>query len=195
MLSYAADSGAREVILSGGDPLALSDRRLFEAIDRVRAVPVVRLHTRAPITRPDRVTDALVVGLQRRLPVWVVVHCNHVRELTPEVDAALARFVDAGLPVLNQSVLLRGVNDDVDTLVALCEGLVRRRVLPYYLHVTDRVAGNGWLRVGPERAAELHAALAARVSGLALPRCVMDAPDGSGKQDVMKVVFSERGAE
>lgn len=188
LLDYAANSGAREVILSGGDPLALSDRRLFEALDRVRSVPVVRVHTRAPITAPERVTDGLIDGLRARQPVWVVVHCNHVRELSPAVDDALRRLVDAGVPVLNQSVLLRGVNDDVDALVALCEALVVRRVFPYYLHVTDRVAGNAHLRVDAARASALWEGLARRVSGLALPRCVVDGPDG--KVDVMKVVFN-----
>ncbi|MFT4623873.1 MAG: lysine 2,3-aminomutase [Myxococcota bacterium] len=184
-LAYAEASGATEVILSGGDPLAVRDSRLFETIDRLRPhVPTLRIHTRAPITRPDRVTAELVEGLRRRAPVWVVVHCNHPAELDDSVTQALGRLVDAGVPVLNQAVLLRGVNDDVATLAALCEGLVQRRVFPYYLHLTDQVTGNAHLRIGRERALELHDQLRRRVSGVALPRLVVDPPDGSGKRDV-----------
>ena len=185
-LTYAASCGAREVILSGGDPLAVRDGRIFDTIDRVRAggVKVVRIHTRAPITYPSRVTPALVQGLAARGPVWLVVHCNHPRELSPDVDEALARLVDAGIPVLNQAVLLRGVNDDVDTLVALSEALVERRVRPYYLHHTDAVTGNAAFRVPPERGLALVAGLQARVSGLGVPRYIVDPPDGSGKVDV-----------
>jgi len=185
-IRYAATSGAEEVILSGGDPLAVRDAVLFDAIDRLRpTIPVIRIHTRAPITRPDRVTPALVAGLVARAPVWTVVHCNHAAELSPDVDAALARFVDAGLPVLNQSVLLAGVNDDPEALAALSRALVRRRVFPYYLHHPDDVLGAGHFRVDRARGLEIYGALARRVSGVALPRYVLDAPDGSGKRDVL----------
>jgi len=184
-LDYVQGSNAREVILSGGDPLAVRDAKLFDTIDAVRpSVPVVRIHTRAPITRPDRVTEALVAGLAQRAPVWVVVHCNHPRELSPEVDVALSRMVDAGIPVLNQSVLLRGVNDRVEVLAELCEALVARRVFPYYLHHTDAARGNGHFRVSLEEGRALWQGLKTRVSGVALPRHVMDPPDGSGKRDV-----------
>lgn len=184
-LAYARDSGAEEVILSGGDPLATRDATLFRAIDALRPqVPVVRIHSRAPITRPDRVTAALVAGLAARRPVWVVVHCNHPRELSPDVDAALARLVDAGVPVLNQAVLLRGVNDDPDVLEVLCRQLVRRGVKPYYLHHPDRVTGAGHFAVSRARGLEIWRTLRRRVSGLSLPRYVIDPPDGSGKMDV-----------
>jgi lysine 2,3-aminomutase len=151
MLAYAANSGARECILSGGDPLAVSDARLFEAIDATRAIPLVRVHTRAPISFPRRVTDALVAGLRRRAPVWMVVHANHPRELDDEVGAALGRLVDAGLPVVNQSVLLAGVNDSVDVLEALSARLLSLRVFPYYLHHPDHASGNAHFRVSVER--------------------------------------------
>lgn len=184
-LAYARDCGATEAILSGGDPLAVRDSRLFEAIDALsEAIPVLRIHTRAPITKPDRVTRALVEGLSSRQPVWVVVHANHPDELSPEVDEALARMVDAGIPVLNQSVLLRGVNDDPTVLAELFEGLVRRRVFPYYLHHTDRAAGAAHFAVGIEEGLGIYRALRDRVSGIALPRYVIDPPDGSGKVDV-----------
>lgn len=184
-LGYAERSGATEAILSGGDPLAVHEGRLLETIDRLRKrIDVIRIHTRAPITYPRRVTPELVAALRARAPVWVVVHANHPRELAPDVDEALARLVDAGIPVLNQSVLLRGVNDDVDVLAELCEALVRRRVFPYYLHQADRVAGNAHLRVPVEEGLRLVEGLRRRVSGLALPLYVLDAPDGSGKAPV-----------
>lgn len=183
-LDYATRSGASEVILSGGDPLVLRDDALLATLRALRSTPVIRIHTRAPITFPERITPDLVDGLRGAAPLWVVVHCNHARELAPDVDVALARMVDAGIPVLNQAVLLRGVNDDVDTLVELSEALVRRRVFPYYLHVTDRVSGNAHLRVSMEASAELHRRLQARVSGIALPRLVFDPPEGTGKVDV-----------
>lgn len=184
-LRYAEGSGAREVILSGGDPLAVRDAHLLATLDRLRPhVPTIRIHTRAPITRPDRVTPALVEGLAARKPVWVVVHCNHPRELSPAVDEALARLIDAGVPVLNQAVLLRGVNDRADVLVELFEGLVQRRVFPYYLHHTDHAAGNAHLRVTMEEGRLLVAAVRRRVSGVAMPRYVVDPPEGTGKVDV-----------
>lgn len=182
--AYVRSSGAREVILSGGDPLAVPVPRLVEAIGAVRdCVQTVRIHTRAPITFPEAVSDALIAALRAASPVWVVVHCNHPRELAPDVDDALARLVDAGIPVLNQAVLLRGVNDDADVLADLFAGLLRRRVMPYYLHVTDRVRGNAHRRVDVAQAVEIHRALRARVGGTALPRLVIDPPDGSGKVD------------
>lgn len=185
-MSYATGCGASEAILSGGDPLAVRDARVLDTIDRLRAGGVrrIRIHTRAPIALPDRITPALVAALAARPPVWVIVHCNHPRELSPEVDAALARLVDAGIPVLNQAVLLAGVNDDPAVLAALCEGLADRRVKPYYLHHTDPVTGNAAFRVSIERGLEIVAELRKRVSGIAFPRYIVDPPDGSGKLDV-----------
>lgn len=187
-LRYVELHRPAEVILSGGDPLAVRDDHLLATLERVGAVsPVLRLHTRAPITRPDRVTEDLVRGLAafaQRKGLWVLVHCNHPRELSDEVSAALARLVDAGVPVLNQAVLLRGVNDRAEVQVELCEALTRRRVFPYYLHLTDRVKGNAHFRVGADEARALYAEMRRALSGLALPRLVVDPPDGSGKRDV-----------
>jgi len=191
-LAWCADSGARELILSGGDPLAVRDRVLFGILDRLRIIPVIRVHTRAPITAPERVTPALVAGLRERGPVWVTVHANHPRELTGPALAALARLVDAGIPVLNQSVLLAGVNDDVETLTALSEALVSARVFPYYLHHPDHASGNAHFRVDPRRGLALHRALARRVSGIALPTYVVDLPDGSGKIPVERALNEGR---
>lgn len=184
-LDYARRSGASEVILSGGDPLVLSDEKLGRALDALQgAVPTVRVHTRAPISSPERVTEELIEVLLRAPATWVVVHCNHPAELSDEVDAALAKLVDSGIPVLNQSVLLQGVNDDPDVLASLSESLVRRRVFPYYLHHTDRVEGTSHFWVSAERGRAIFHELAARVSGLALPKYVWDPPDGTGKTPV-----------
>ncbi len=192
-LAWCEDSGAQEAILSGGDPLALTDARLLSIGRRLRAsMPVLRVHTRAPITFPQRVTEDLVEALAALGGVWVVVHCNHPRELTEPVCRALSRLVDAGLPVLNQAVLLRGINDDVDVLTALSHALVRLRVLPYYLHHTDAVPGNAHLRVSARTGLALHAGLAARVSGIALPAYVVDLADGSGKVPVRQAVATGR---
>ncbi len=184
-LVIAKASGARELILSGGDPLAVADSRLAHVLASARPeLPIVRVHTRAPITAPWRVTEPLVALLRAHAPLWVVVHCNHPDELNEEVDTGLSRLVDAGVPVLNQAVLLRGVNDDVDVLVRLSEALMARRVFPYYLHHPDPVPGSAAFRLDLERGLALHDALRGRVSGLALPRYVIDRPDGSGKVDV-----------
>ncbi|MCA9493738.1 MAG: KamA family radical SAM protein [Myxococcales bacterium] len=188
-LAWIREQAPREVILSGGDPLVVPVPRLLDTIDRLRpAVRVIRVHTRAPITFPEAVTDALVAGLRARAPVWVVVHANHPRELSVDVDTALARLVDAGIPVLDQTVLLRGVNDDPDVLAALFEALVERRVMPYYLHVTDRVPGNAHLRVPLEEAIALHDRVRRRLGGVALPKLVLDPPDGSGKVDAREAL-------
>ncbi len=193
-IEYARASGAREAILSGGDPLTLSNKRLFGIIDALRPdVPIIRVHTRAPITAPHRVTEALAAGLRSRGPVWVLVHANHPDELSADVRQALGRLVDAGLPVLNQAVLLRGVNDDVAVLEELSDALLGLRVFPYYLHHTDAVPGNADFRVDVARGLALHAELARRVSGVGLPRYVIDPPDGSGKIDV--ATWAARRAE
>jgi len=184
-LQYARGSGATEVILSGGDPLCLTDEKLSQTLGALRGVvPTIRVHTRAPISCPSRVTPELVTVLREVPSAWVVTHCNHPNELSPEVDQALAMLVDAGIPVLNQTVLLRGVNDDEDVLVSLSEELVRRRVFPYYLHHTDRVSGTGHFWVDGVQGRALHQGMARRVSGLALPAYVWDPPDGSGKRPV-----------
>lgn len=184
MLAYAAGSGAKEVIFSGGDPLAIRDAKLFAALDATAAIPTRRIHSRAPITHPSRVSDALIAGLRARGPTWMVVHANHPDELTAPVCEALGRLVDAGIPVLNQSVLLAGINDDVDVLARLSQRLVALRVFPYYLHHPDAAQGNASFRVTMQRGVAIHRALRARVSGIALPAYVIDRADGSGKVPV-----------
>jgi lysine 2,3-aminomutase len=184
-MAYVRSSHAREVILSGGDPLTLSNRKLLDLVKKARqSASRVRIHSRAPITHPARINAALVEGLRSHAPVWMVVHCNHPRELSTDVSHALNRLVDAGIPVLNQTVLLRGVNDHADILVELSEALMQLRVHPYYLHHTDPVPGNGEFRVSINRGLDIHAEMASRLGGIGLPRYVIDPPDGSGKIDV-----------
>ena len=188
-IAFAKASGVREVILSGGDPLVLRNARLSHILSSLRpSIPQLRIHTRAPITFPERVDDDLINLLQSHAPLWMVVHCNHPDELSPDVSQALTRMVDAGIPVLNQSVLLRGVNDNVEALAGLSERLLALRVKPYYLHHPDAVVGGAAFRVSIEDGLALHRALRSRVSGLGLPAYVIDPPDGTGKVPVAEWV-------
>ena len=174
-----------EVILTGGDPLMMSPRRLADliaALDAIDHVAVIRIHSRVPIVDPGRVTDEIVAALKpRRAPVWLAVHCNHARELAPVTRAALARLADTGIPLMGQTVLLAGVNDDAATLEQLMRALVSARVKPYYLHHPDLVRGTGHFRVPIARGQALMVALRARLSGLAQPTYVLDVPGGHGK--------------
>ena len=173
-----------EVILTGGDPLILSPRRLGDLVRAVAAidhVAVIRVHTRVPVADPKRVTDELVAALRCSKTTYVVLHANHARELTPEAVEACARIVDAGIPMLSQSVLLRGVNDDAATLEALFRALVVHRIKPYYLHHPDLAAGTSHFRVGIDEGRALTAALHANTSGLCRPTYVLDIPGGHGK--------------
>lgn len=176
----AADSTIDEVILSGGDPLTLVDTHLAELARRMAEIPHVRrlrIHTRLPIIIPQRVTDELLAWLRgTRLSPIMVVHANHGQELDDDVLEALARLVDSGVPVLNQAVLLRGVNDSVDALAELCTKLVNARVMPYYLHQLDRVAGAAHFEVPIERGRELLEQLRGRLPGYAVPRYVIEQP-------------------
>jgi len=181
----AAQDGIFEVILTGGDPLVLSPSRLGALVARLSAIPhvgVVRVHTRVPVVAPQRVTPDLVSALQADgAATWVAVHTNHPDELTPPARSALARLVDAGLPLVSQTVLLKGINDDVDTLTTLFRQLVRCRVKPYYLHHGDLAPGTAHLRTSLERGRALVARLRGRLSGLCQPTYVLDIPGGHGK--------------
>ena len=179
------DPSIHEVILSGGDPLSLADHKLAELTDALRGIPHLRrlrVHTRLPIVLPERV-DAGLLGWLRGLPwpVAIVVHANHANEFDPAVDAALGALRDAGATLLNQAVLLRGVNDSVDALADLCERGHAAGVLPYYLHQLDRVAGVAHFEVGDGEALALHAALAARLPGYLVPRLVREIAGQPGK--------------
>ena len=176
--TIAADQTIREVILSGGDPLMLTDRRLGDLLDRLEAVPHLRrlrLHTRLPIVLPDRVTGDLLDRLRRsRLQVWVVVHANHARELVDDCAAGLRRLVRSGLPTLNQAVWLRGVNDTAADQSALCESLIDLGVQPYYLHLLDRVAGAAHFEADHAAAVAAIDVVRRRLPGYAVPTVVRE---------------------
>ena len=185
-LAYiAAHPQIWEVILTGGDPLVLSARRLGEVVRRIAAidhVKIVRLHTRLPVVSPEKITPALVRALKAPgKTTYVALHANHPRELTPSVRAACARIVDGGIPMVSQSVLLRGVNDDAATLEALMRAFVECRIKPYYLHHADLAPGTSHFRTTIEDGQALMRALRGRVSGLAQPTYVLDIPGGYGK--------------
>ncbi|MBM3999149.1 MAG: EF-P beta-lysylation protein EpmB [Planctomycetes bacterium] len=181
-----ADPSVDEVVLSGGDPLTLGDERLGNLLDRLDKIPHLRrarLHTRLPIVIPRRVTRRLVARLRStRLAPIVVVHANHAREIDEPVAASLARLVDAGIPVLNQSVLLRGVNDSAAALEDLCRTLVNARVIPYYLHQLDRVAGARHFETADGVGERLIEELRARLPGYAVPRFVREIPGEPAKR-------------
>ena len=177
-----------EVILTGGDPLMLSARRLSQvmadlaAIDHVR---IIRIHTRIPVADPDRITDRMVAGLKvRGATTWIALHVNHARELTDKARASIARLVDAGVPLVSQSVLLRGVNDNPAALEDLMRAFVECRVKPYYLHHGDLAPGTAHLRTTLEHGQALMRQLRGRVSGLCQPDYVLDIPGGAGKSPV-----------
>jgi lysine 2,3-aminomutase len=174
----------RDVIVSGGDPLVMRTERLVQLFARLRELPsieTIRLATRAPVTLPARVTRELLRALRPFHPIWVMTHFNHPKELTKLSLRACERFADAGFPVMNQTVLLRGINDDAATLEKLFRGLVRSRVRPYYLLQADPVRGTGHLRTPLDKGLELMRALQGRLSGLAMPKFVVDTPGGMGK--------------
>ncbi len=177
-----------EVILTGGDPLVLSPRRLAELMERLGAidhVKVVRFHTRVPVVEPERVDAAMVEALKTSgKAVYVALHANHPRELTPKAREACARLVDAGIPLVSQTVLLKGVNDDPATLEALMRAFVETRVKPYYLHHPDLAPGTSHFRLSLAEGQALVRALRGRVSGLCQPAYVLDIPGGHGKAPV-----------
>ena len=182
----ASDESIEEVILSGGDPLISPDSQLADLSRQLAAIPHVRrlrVHTRLPIVIPQRVTNELLGWLRgTRLTPVVVVHVNHPAEIDVAVGAALGRLVDAGVPVLSQSVLLRGVNEQPEVMAELCRRLVDLRVVPYYLHQLDRVAGAAHFEVPEAEGVALVRELRARLPGYAVPRYVRDVPGAANKQ-------------
>ncbi|HYZ64235.1 MAG TPA: lysine-2,3-aminomutase-like protein [Acetobacteraceae bacterium] len=174
----------REAILTGGDPLMLSPRRLRAMLERLEAIPhleTLRIHSRVPVADPGRVTAELAEAMRLETPVWLVVHANHAREFTPQARAALGRITAQGVPLLGQSVLLRGVNDSEDALEALFRAMLRARVKPYYLHQLDPAPGTARFHVPIAEGRRLLAGLRGRVTGLAWPTYVLDIAGGHGK--------------
>ncbi len=182
----AADRSIQEVILSGGDPLTLPDSELARLAGQLAEIPHLRrlrVHSRLPVMIPERVTDELISWLRgSRLSPMMVVHVNHPAEIDEAVADGFGRLIDAGIPVLNQSVLLRGVNDRADVLTELCRRLVDLRVMPYYLHQLDPVAGAAHFEVPLATGIALMAKLRARLPGYAVPRYVRETPGGTSKE-------------
>jgi lysine 2,3-aminomutase len=188
----------RDVLLSGGDPLLLSTRRLDAILAKLRAIPhveTIRIGTRLPVVCPMRIDDELVAALRRHHPLYINTHFNHAKELTDEARAACERLVDAGIPVGNQTVLLRGVNSSVRSLRALMRGLLRARVRPYYLFQGDTVIGTDHLRTPVEAAQELYRGLRGWMNGMAVPMLVLDAPGGHGKVPIVPSYVDHVDAE
>ena len=179
-----SDPSIREVILSGGDPLLLSDERLVEILSTLKNidhVEILRIHTRAPSALPQRVTPALALMLRRFQPLYVVTQFNHATELSVPARKACDQLVDAGVPLFCQSVLLRGVNDNADTLETLLRTLIRHRVRPYYLHHPDPVRGTGHFRVPVNKGLQIMDAIRNRMSGIGIPHYVADTFAAAGK--------------
>lgn len=173
-----------DVIISGGDPLTMDTPQLERVLDAVRSVPsveLIRIGTRTPVVLPMRITAELTAMLKKYQPLWINTHFNHPQELTPDAIAACGALVDAGIPMGNQSVLLRGVNDDPELMAQLCRGLLKSRVKPYYLFQCDLVRGVEHFRTPLAKGLEIMEYLRGRVSGLAIPTFVVDTPHGGGK--------------
>jgi len=178
----------RDVIISGGDPFTMADSVIESVVAAIRSVPsveVIRIGTRTPVTLPFRITDELTNRLRKYHPVWINTHFNHPNEITPESVEACGRLADAGFPVGNQSVLLKGVNDDAKIMEELLRGLIRMRVRPYYLFQCDLVAGIEHFRTPLACGIEIMERLRGRLSGIAIPSFVVDVPHGGGKVPVL----------
>ncbi len=187
--TYVAERPALwEVIFSGGDPFILSARRLRDVSRAFGAIPhikVMRWHTRVPAVAPERITPSLIGALKSSgKAVYVALHANHPRELTPQALSACARLIDSGIPMLSQTVLLKGVNDDEETLASLMRAFVAARIKPYYLHHLDRAPGTAHFALPIQRGQELMRALRGRLSGLCLPSYMLDIPGGHGKSPI-----------
>ena len=188
----------RDVLLSGGDPLLFSDERLEHLLSRLRAIPHVeflRIGTRIPIFLPQRITPELCAMLKQFHPLFISIHSNHPRELTTEARAALGRLADAGVPLGNQSVLLRHVNDDVTVMKALVQKLLLCRVKPYYIYQCDLISGSAHLRAGVRKGLEIMEGLRGHTTGYAVPQYVIDAPGGGGKVPINPEYVLSRNAD
>lgn len=189
-LSYIeSHSELFEVILSGGDPLILKPKplqKIIERLNRIDHVEVIRIHTRVPVVDSMRINAEMLQVLSNNpKPIYVVLHANHAREFTKDAVLAIQQLIDAGVVMLSQSVLLAGVNDDIETLIELMRTFVRHRIKPYYLHQTDMAKGTGHFRVDIEKGRELMRELRQRISGICQPTYVLDGPDGQGKMPII----------
>ncbi len=188
----------RDVLISGGDPLLMEDRLLGEILDKLRRIPhveIIRIGTRLPVTLPERITESLCSLLKKYHPLYVNTHFNHPREITPESTEACARLADAGIPLGNQTVLLRGVNDSAAVLMELFRKLLQMRVKPYYLHQMDLTRGTDHFRTSVETGLDIMAALRGELSGLGIPAYVIDLPGGKGKVPILPEYLQSKGEQ
>ncbi len=195
-ITYIASAPqVREVILTGGDPLTLSNRRLQDVLERLSAIPhidILRLHTRAPMVSPERIDDEfLLLAQSLEKPLYMVIHVNHAQEIDDTIKQTFKKLNRAGVILLSQSVLLKGINDNAATLEALFRTLIAHRVKPYYLHHPDKAHGTGHFRVTIEEGQTLMRALRGRLSGIAQPTYVLDIPGGFGKMPIGPVYAEE----
>ena len=185
----------RDVLLSGGDPLLFSDNKLEKILKRLRSIPhiqFVRIGSRIPIFLPQRITDSLCDMLKKYHPLFISIHANHPKEITTEVKAGLEKLADAGIPLGNQSVLLKGVNDDVETQKALVHKLLMSRARPYYLYQCDLIKGSSHLRTSVAKGIEIIEGLRGHTTGYAIPQYVIDGPGGGGKIPINPNYITQR---
>ncbi|MDP9015015.1 MAG: lysine-2,3-aminomutase-like protein [Pseudomonadota bacterium] len=185
-----------EVVITGGDPLIMSPRRIhtiMRRLEKIRHLGVVRFHTRVPVVKPESITQDLIEALRIKKAVYIVLHANHVRELSEEAKGACAKLIDSGFPMLSQTVLLRGVNADPKALERLFRALVEMRIKPYYLHHGDLAKGTGHFRTSIAEGQEIMKALRGNVSGLCQPLYVLDIPGGSGKVPIGPCYLDSQG--
>jgi len=190
------NSAVRDVILSGGDPFILSDELLEDILGRLRKIPhveMIRINTRTPVTLPERITYHLCRMLKRYHPLYVNTHFNHLIEITPQSSEACAKLADAGIPLGNQTVLLKGVNDDPEMMKELMQKLLTIRVRPYYIHQMDLVKGTGHFRTSVEQGLKIIARLRGHTSGMATPYYVIDLPGGKGKVPILPDDMKRQG--
>jgi lysine 2,3-aminomutase len=196
-ISYIAETPAiRDVILSGGDPLLLADDKLEDILTRLKKIPhveMIRIGTRAPVTLPERITPRLCRMLKSYHPIYVNTHFNHPLEITPQSARACARLADAGIPMGNQTVLLKGINDDSETMKRLMQKLLAIRVRPYYIHQMDLVKGTGHFRTSVKQGIRIMEGLRGHTSGLATPHYVVDLPGGKGKVPIFPDCVKRQG--
>ena len=199
MVDYIARTPAiRDVVVSGGDPLTYSTDKLERILSKLRAIPhleIIRIGSRVPVAIPMRITDELCQMLEKYHPLWINVHYNHPNELTPDAAKACDKLIRAGIPLNNQAVLLKGVNDNLETMKALCHGLMRMRVRPYYLYQCDPIRGGEHFRTPISKGIEIMEGMRGHTSGLAVPNYVIDAPGGGGKIPVAPqyLLYNEGG--
>jgi lysine 2,3-aminomutase len=188
----------RDVLLSGGDPLTISEEKLFAILDELKTIPhveMIRIGTKVPVVLPQRITVSFVERLKKYHPLWMSIHFTHPDELTPEVKEACTRLADAGIPLGSQTVLLKGINDNVETMKYLMQGLLKIRVRPYYLYQCDPIPGSAHFRTSVEKGLEIIKGLRGHTSGYAVPHYVIDAPGGGGKIPLLPEYYMGRDAE